>query len=238
MPHRVNGRGGLDRTGLLFEKQQMRDELLFLPAREGIALRVLPETIGATALEIAIDGPGQVVIAAREGIAAKRSAVGRFVATGAHHLVPEVPLEHDRRIEAADDRHTLVAIGLTAAIAEAAATRLLPSDWYATVADAAVWAVRLGAAAKIGIEEVDTIDESVVIRDAEESLVVRCRMVGRALAAFEPTAAAVRPKRRMVEAWANEFEIGGPVDRILIVVVGEETGRARVTRRAPVRPEA
>jgi hypothetical protein len=42
----------------------------------------------------------------------------------------------------------------------------------------------------------------------------------------------------MIEAWANEFELGGPVDRVLLAVVGEETGRARVTHRAPIRPEA
>lgn len=216
----------------------MRDALLLLPAREGSVLRILPETLAATALEIVIEGPGQVAIATREGIAARHAAIGRFVATGAHHLVPEVPLEHDRRIETIDDRHTIVAIGLTAAIAEAAASRLLPTDWYATVADAAVWVVRLGPVAKVGIEEIDTGEEAVVIRDGDESIAIRCRMAGRGVAAFEPVAPAVRPKRLMIDSWANEFELGGPVDRVLLAVVGEETGRARVTRRAPTRPEA
>ena len=166
----------------------MRDALLLLPAREGSVLRILPETLVATALEIAMEGPGQVAIATREGIAARHTAVGRFVATGAHHLVPEVPLEHDRRIETIDDRHTIVAIGLTAAIAEAAASRLLPTDWYATVADAAVWVVRLGPVAKVGMEEVDTAEEAVVIRDGDDTIAIRCRMAGRGVAAFEPVA--------------------------------------------------
>jgi hypothetical protein len=137
-----------------------------------------------------------------------------------------------------DERHTIVAIGLTATIADAAATRLLPSDWYATVADAAVWVVRLGRVVKVGIEEIDSEREAVVIRTEDDEATVRCRISGRGMATFEPVAAAVRPKRHMVEHWANEFEISGPVDRVLLVVVGEETGKARVTRRAPVRPDA
>jgi hypothetical protein len=206
----------------------MRDALLFLPLRDDDVLRLQPEGVSGTALLLSHAGPGQIAVEALTGYGVMRHPVGRYIATGARHLDRTRPMLNDRRLEGRAEGLEFVAVGVGASTLRIAFERALPVDWYAAVADAGIFAVRLGSAPRICYEGFDTPDEQVVLRTAEDELAVAGSLLGRNGPRFAPVARAVRLHRAVASGWADAEAIDEREAHALLIV-----GVSAVARSAP-----